>query len=692
MPTPGFDGSAYRREVLATLREQSAADVQDLFWLVGLPREVDDQGAITAQLKQVRGFLNKEKSRPRQATVAAGLLEQWPRIEATLLDSGSRRALRTQLGEAKAGPKRPAKPTARRTGPVDREARKRRQVRESLDELGRLRDDPDVGTDLFAFLGLPLGSSQAVVAQRVERVAEVNRRRRPDRERAVIDDLLIHARDLLVQGDPAAYQRALVGDRRDAVVEALLNGDIPRAERTRQAAHAENITDAEIIAGLTPHAAEHNGALPVSALGLGTWCASCGHIVTTTGACSNCHADLAQPCPNCRRIVAVDLPSCPSCHHDLDALRAPLQALRAERRAEEAALSELETAPDAELEQRLITMVAAHPSWKQAKSRLSRLPPAPPSHLRITARGDEAELTWSASVSDRVDQYIVARIVDGREQVLGHTAMVSWHDSPPAGEVIYSIRALRAGAVSEPARAPLGAGLRAITAIPGPPIRLAWSALTQPPRITRVERRPEGDVTRHLAAGVDGYVDRHVGVGRTYEYLVTNDADPADSWALKITAGHGEAAKATPARQLPPSATSSRQSSPPQPAPATRQAPPAPAASPKPDPAEPPTLSLPSITDLAARRDDDGRVRLRFRWPVGITEVQIRWHPSQPPAGPEDGHGGKVTNTRYDIDGGALLDDVPTGVPIAVFTGRRDGAGTLRWGTTVPEHARTLAP
>ena len=71
--------------------------------------------------------------------------------------------------------------------------------------MARLRDDPDLGTDLFAFLGLPTSATARCCATRIERIGEVNRRRRPDRERALTDELLAHARKLLVDGDPAEY-------------------------------------------------------------------------------------------------------------------------------------------------------------------------------------------------------------------------------------------------------------------------------------------------------------------------------------------------------------------------------------------------------------------------------------------------------------------------------------------------------
>ena len=109
----------------------------------------------------------------------------------------------------------------------------------SLTELARLRDDPDLGSDLFAFLGLPTSATREMLAARIEKIAEVNRRRRPDRERSLTDDLLAHARKLLLEGDPAAYLAGFDDEFRDRVVEALLAGDVEaRADRAGRGARA----------------------------------------------------------------------------------------------------------------------------------------------------------------------------------------------------------------------------------------------------------------------------------------------------------------------------------------------------------------------------------------------------------------------------------------------------------------------
>lgn len=226
-----FDGSAYRRTVLAALRDRNPAEVEDLFWLAAVPRDADD---VEAHLKATKGFLFKERTRARQAAVAQAVLAQWPRIEATLLDPGARAALLQRLGDA-------PQPEATRPKAAPRGDRRRRQVSAALAELARLRDDPGLAVDLYAFLGLPTSATRELLAARIERIAEVNRRRRPDRERTLVDDLLVHARRLLLENDPAAYLAGFADD----VVDALLEHEDPADALA--AARAHGIGDEEII-------------------------------------------------------------------------------------------------------------------------------------------------------------------------------------------------------------------------------------------------------------------------------------------------------------------------------------------------------------------------------------------------------------------------------------------------------------
>jgi hypothetical protein len=75
-------------------------------------------------------------------------------------------------------------------------------------------------------------------------------------------------------------------------------------------------------------------------------------------------------------------------------------------------------------------------------------------------------------------------------------------------------------------------------------------------------------------------------------------------------------------------------------------------------------LELPAVTAL--RRSGS---MLTWSWPHGVTEVQLVWRSGAEPDGPEDpaSQRRKVTNTRYELDGGAAA---PPGedVHVAVFS------------------------
>ncbi len=251
MTLPPFDGSAYRQTVLTPLRSGTPASVDDVFWLAHLPRETDDVALIAGRLKETKAFLHKERARPRQADVAAAVLKEWARVEGVLTDSGARRSLRTRLaGAAPPALTDAARPSGapgsggaapRSAGAGDPAARRRQQVSSALGELARLRDEPDLAEDLFAFLGLPFTSTTDMTRARIAQIGDVNRRRRPDRERSLVDELLMHARDLLVDGDPQAYRAGLAGEPEpDQPAEAASGAEaamtsqpLARSKRTR---------------------------------------------------------------------------------------------------------------------------------------------------------------------------------------------------------------------------------------------------------------------------------------------------------------------------------------------------------------------------------------------------------------------------------------------------------------------------
>jgi hypothetical protein len=622
MSIPAFDGSEYRRTVLSQLRERDPAEEEDLFWLAHVPRDVDDAATIATRLRETKGFLNKERSRARQAAVALAVLKQWPRVEGVLGDPAARSALRQQLASA---PRQTAPaPSTPRPRPVDPAARRRRQAASSLDELARLRGEPELAEDLFAFLGLPVTATKAMIQERLLRAGEVNRRRRPDRERTLVDELLDHARELLVHGDPQAYRTDLA---RDSVIDALLGGDADRARQALARARTLGISDAAVLAVL---AAVGGGVVPLSDVGLGVWCPSCA-TANAAGAhvCSSCGATLSIVCTSCRTPLAADLASCPSCGASLDDAR------------EQAALAQVE----------------------------ARAPPPPaPAQVTVVMADGEARLSWPRSDDPGVDAYLVERVQSGKRRGLGRTALTTWSDAqPPVADTTWTVRALRGESASAPTAAVRagdagspahGGSLAAVKAVAGLPVELSWRAPAGAQvMLVRIERRSDGDIQRQLSVDPRGYRDRQVGRGKRYEYRVSIAGSSEPPAVLELVAGSGATVHATAGAAARPSRR--------------------------------PAAAASAIDGVAAVRDADGRLRVTWRWPSGVTEAYVAVG-ARPPT-QAGGQGRKVTNMRYELDNGALIDHVSAGAHVAVFAGRRDPAGVLTWDAAA-DRSRTVAP
>ena len=96
---------------------------------------------------------------------------------------------------------------------------------------------------------------------------------------------------------------------------------------------------------------------------------------------------------------------------------------------------------------------------------------------------------------------------------------------------------------------------------------------------------------------------------------------------------------------------------------------------------------LPPVSGLHTAGD-----LLRWDWPAGCTEAMAVWRPDAAPVGALDpvAERRKVTNTRYEIDGGvALPDDRP--LHVAVFTCTRV-ASDLVASLEAPPDARLTLP
>ena len=98
-------------------------------------------------------------------------------------------------------------------------------------------------------------------------------------------------------------------------------------------------------------------------------------------------------------------------------------------------------------------------------------------------------------------------------------------------------------------------------------------------------------------------------------------------------------------------------------------------------------VDVPPVTGLHLQDD-----RLRWQWPPGCTEVLVTWRGDEPPQHAHEPQGTtrKITNTRYEIDGGAPL---PPERPlhVAVFPATRV-RGTLHPVNDAPAGARLELP
>jgi hypothetical protein len=174
--------------------------------------------------------------------------------------------------------------------------------------------------------------------------------------------------------------------------------------------------------------------------------------------------------------------------------------------------------------------------------------------------------------------------------------------------------------------------------------------------VERIEHSPRGDIQRQLAVDASGYRDRHVGRDRRYEYRISIAGQAGPPLVLHVTAGSG--ALVRPGAAAPPPAAGAG-------------------------------AGGAVIEQVAATRERDGRLRVTWQWPEGVTEAYVAYDRSPPVDARPPGR--KMTNMRYDLDRGALLDDVPSGAHVVVVAGRRDASGALHWGSPDPR-SRTVAP
>ncbi|MEX5632224.1 hypothetical protein [Parafrankia sp. FMc2] len=302
-----FDSNDYRRRVLAALHARGGAEQSDPFEIydipvVEAPRLGDAE--VRARLDEVWAFWQRSRDHPRYRGVIIALLGLHDELSSALATAASRADLAERVTAARAArdserfaeldaavrrlvsrfgglpedkvaalralaaaqgvdeaafaqrirryrllpagaPERATSGQARRAVPAE----VIRQIRADLDELGRIAGTTPPRS-LFDLLGVSPGSTREEIRAVRDAAAARNRERRPDRRRALLDDLLTAVRSLLVEGDPEAYLDALVEPVRAALRSRVATAVLIE-DRLLASAAAEFVAHAE-AEGLDP--------------------------------------------------------------------------------------------------------------------------------------------------------------------------------------------------------------------------------------------------------------------------------------------------------------------------------------------------------------------------------------------------------------------------------------------------------
>lgn len=742
---PPFDGNGYRERVLAAVEARGGPDGTDPFEVYDLPLGAADSltdDDVARQVDAVRAFWQEQRDHPEYRGLVTALLASHDPLAARLRSAGGRRELAEETraerarrdaartAELDAALQRPAerfggvppeeveelRGTAAATGVDEATFAERlrrhpatdgagadpaglRRVRDGLAELGRI-EGASVPS-LHALLELPPDADRGTVRRRREALVQINRQRRPDRRRALVDELLAAAGALLVDGEPAVYLDALAADVRDALRprvaaavpagDRLAPGDVELLVREARAAGLDPGRAAAVVRELdagagTPVEVPAPEGVPGregrqtglsaarAALRAGRPVAARRHLDAATAAAGGMHPPIRAVRDEVDEVLARAraawrgvLPAVAARRHA--AAAAALQALGATAadvpgphgesaedllRTSRAALAAADAAlaaagPGADRERALVAALDAVADHPAARAELSALPVAPATGVHVVpAPGGAREVRWRASASPGPVEYRVLRVrPDGTRQVVGTTRGTALEDGGYGEVTGHVVLAARLGvaapeAVAAPAAPPVArpvAPVAALTAVlHGRRLRLRYPAPVD--GTAEVRRLPDG-----VSPPAPGTV------------LPDPDAvgTPVPAMAPGLALDARPSAPVTEYVVL------------------TRSGPAAVAG------ASAAWVVLPPVTGAA--RDGD---RLRWTWPEGCTEVVVTVRPDAPPEGPDDPAATrrKVTNSRYDIDGGLPL--AAAAGHAAVFACARAGGRLLVAGEAPP--------
>lgn len=663
-----FDSDDYRRRVLAVVHRRGGAEHSDPFEIYDIPlAEVDtlDDAAVRARIAEVWAFWQRSRDHPRYRGVIIGLLDLHTELSTALADRTTRLTLRDRVAAVRAArdderfaaldaavtrlvarfggipadrvaglrtwaatqgidesafamrtrrhrivPVSPAGGSGDRPRPEPIPAEVLRQIRADLDELGRITASA-TPRSLFDLLGVSPGAPREQIRRLRDEALMRNRARRPDRRRALLDDLLAAVGALLAEGDPDAYLDALAAATserlRPRVAAAVLVEDaLLAAEAAELVAEAEaDGLDPQRARAVVGALAREQGvtapSLPPPAGGrppvrADDWRPAVSRARAALRAGRPVEA--GEHVATARELAGETLPPIRAVDDEVQtALRAagdgwaalaPLIAAGRYRAVLPAARRLAETAADVpgpgnQLAGELLSLAVARCTTADELVARARTAGAVDRERLL----DEA----LALVTDHAEaSTLLARGRPGpaptppaavRAHRDGRSILVSWRPSTTAGEVRYRVTRFADG-VGRAVGVTAGNSLEDGGAPPG------------------------GAIPRYeVAAGVDGAWSTPAG---------TTEAGPGTGGPVALTgAPAGTAADALP-----------------------------------------PPVGLRWVDE-----------RLRWTWPAGCTEMMVVCRPDGSPTAVDDprAQARKVTNTRYEIDGGVLL---PSGRPLHV--------------------------
>ncbi|WP_054814212.1 hypothetical protein [Nocardia arizonensis] len=702
-----FDPNDYRKRVLAAVERRGGIEQSDPFELYDIPLEEAESlsdAEVSERVREVWGFWQRQRDHPKYRVLVGLLVDDHSRRSEMLLVASSRRAeamrvrqVREQrdaeryemldiaisrlvqrhggvpatkvagleeigamggLSAAEVGARlRRYRVLEEQPGPAAATltAQRRLQIRQLLAEWDRLLDGPPAPT-LFGLLGLD--PADATHTEEIRLRAEALRARArelpPGRVRVVLDELLTHVQDLLVSGGPEVdeYVRAVIEDvtaeLRPKVRAAVLVEDQLVGEDYRY------LLDEAIDLGL-----DRDRAVRV----LTDLATELGARVESAPDMPSRHTGAAPRTPQ-----TVGSRTAPVSPRDGGRLwEEPLKAARAALRGgrpQEAARQVAEA-------RQLDNGTGATPIRSVADE-----------IERVLA---EAAVRWRNIGAARGAK----RYVEVLEHV-EHLRRAAGDVPPPTGQAVGldELRAEAARAIAEADRlvaaaqaGPATDRVRALLAAQqvcadhqGAAAALAVTPVDAPGRV-EVSRMPNGSVQITWSASPTENVDYRVTrlqpdgswrvVGRTRTTELEDGGAPAGPLPVYAVAAasagrysdviRSDAHSAVPAESAAVSSGAAREYAEPG--------------------DEPNPGGIPGVGGVA---EHDGL--LIFTWPAGVTEVYVVVRPDAPPTSPRDpaARTWKITNTRYEIDGGVKIPpELPRPCHIAVASCRREPNGSL---------------